>query len=52
MNTMTKRYLLIFADGGGSHGSRDRLWEKLLQEFSDWEALGIEPPDITHCEND
>jgi hypothetical protein len=33
--------LLIFADGGGSNGSRNRLWKKSLQEFSDREGLKI-----------
>ena len=33
--------LLIFADGGGSNGSRNRLWKKSLQELSDREDLNI-----------
>jgi transposase len=35
------RELLIFADGGGSNGSRNRLWKKSLQELSDREDLKI-----------
>ena len=35
------RELLIFADGGGSNGSRNRLWKSSLQELSDREGLKI-----------
>jgi Rhodopirellula transposase DDE domain len=34
------RQLLITADGGGSNGSRNRLWKVALQEFAD--AAGLE----------
>ena len=33
--------LLIFADGGGSNGSRNRLWKQQLQMFADTEGLEI-----------
>jgi transposase len=33
--------LLILADGGGSNGSRNRLWKKSLQELSDREGFKI-----------
>lgn len=33
--------LLILADGGGSNGSRNRLWKKSLQEFADREGIKI-----------
>ena len=33
--------LLITADGGGSNGSRVRLWKKELQEFADQTGLSI-----------
>lgn len=33
--------LLILADGGGSNGSRNRLWKKSLQELSDREGFRI-----------
>ena len=33
--------LLIFADAGGSNGSRNRLWKRSLQELSDREGLKI-----------
>ena len=33
--------ILILADGGGSNGSRSRLWKKSLQEWSDREGLKI-----------
>lgn len=33
--------LLITADGGGSNGSRNRLWKKELQEFADEVGLAI-----------
>jgi transposase len=36
--------LLIFADGGGSNGSRNRLWKQQLQKFAD--ACDLE---ITVC---
>jgi hypothetical protein len=35
------REILILADGGGSNGSRSRLWKKCLQEWSDREGLKI-----------
>ena len=35
------RELLILADGGGSNGSRNRLWKRSLQEFSDREDVKI-----------
>src|SRR5574341_301886 len=38
------RALLLCADGGGSHGSRNRAWKYYLQQFSD--HLGIE---VTVC---
>ncbi len=34
------RYLTITADGGGSNGSRVRLWKRELQKLAD--ELGIE----------
>lgn len=33
--------LLILADGGGSNGSRNRLWKKSLQGFADREGIKI-----------
>jgi hypothetical protein len=36
----TAQQLLITADGGGSNGSRSRLWKVELQKFSD--ATGLE----------
>ena len=33
--------ILILADGGGSNGSRSRLWKKSLQEWADKEGLKI-----------
>lgn len=33
--------ILIMADGGGSNGSRNRLWKKSLQEWADREGLSI-----------
>ena len=36
----TARHVLITADGGGSHGSRSRLWKVQLQQWSD--ATGLE----------
>jgi hypothetical protein len=33
--------LFITADGGGSNGSRNRLWKKELQEFSDRSGLNV-----------
>ena len=33
--------LMITADGGGSNGSRNRLWKKCLQEFSNETGLKI-----------
>lgn len=33
--------ILILADGGGSNGSRNRLWKKSLQEWADQEELTI-----------
>lgn len=33
--------LLITADGGGSNGSRNRLWKKMLQQLSDSERIQI-----------
>ena len=41
--------LFITADGGGSNGYRNRLWEKELQRFADKYGLNIYvshfPPD-------
>ena len=34
--------LYITADGGGSNGSRNRLWKKMLQDFSNESGLEIE----------
>jgi hypothetical protein len=36
-----KKELLITADGGGSHGTRNRLWKKKLQELANEEQLSI-----------
>ena len=33
--------ILIMADGGGSNGSRNRLWKRCLQEWADQEGLSI-----------
>jgi hypothetical protein len=33
--------LLITADGGGSNGSRNRLWKKILQQLSNSEGIQI-----------
>lgn len=33
--------LLVFADGGGSNGSRNRLWKLCLQELADHCGLEI-----------
>lgn len=33
--------LLILTDGGGSNGSRNRLWKKSLQEFADRAGIKI-----------
>ena len=33
--------LLITADGGGSNGSRNRLWKLELQKFADWAQLKV-----------
>ncbi|MBI3329301.1 MAG: ISAzo13 family transposase [Nitrospinae bacterium] len=33
--------LLVTADGGGSHGSRSRLWKVELQQFADASGLRI-----------
>ena len=35
------REILIMADGGGSNGSRNRLWKKSLQEWANKEDLKI-----------
>ena len=35
------KHLFITADGGGSNGSRNRLWKYCLQEFSDESGLTI-----------
>jgi hypothetical protein len=35
------REILILADGGGSNGSRNRLWKKSLQEWADKERLTV-----------
>jgi transposase len=35
------RHLFVTADGGGSNGSRNRLWKYCLQEFSDASGLTI-----------
>jgi transposase len=36
-----KKELLITADGGGSNGTRNRLWKKMLQAFANEEHLTI-----------
>jgi len=36
-----KKELLITADGGGSNGTRNRLWKKKLQELANEEHLTI-----------
>jgi hypothetical protein len=33
--------ILIMADGGGSNGSRNRLWKKSLQEWADAQGLRV-----------
>ncbi len=33
--------ILIMADGGGSNGSRNRLWKKCLQDWADEEGLTV-----------
>ena len=33
--------ILIMADGGGSNGSRNRLWKKCLQQWADREGLTV-----------
>jgi hypothetical protein len=33
--------ILIMADGGGSNGSRSRLWKKSLQEWADKEGIRV-----------
>ena len=33
--------LLITADGGGSNGSRNRLWKLELQKFADWAQINV-----------
>jgi hypothetical protein len=35
------REILIMADGGGSNGSRNRLWKKTLQQWADQEGLKV-----------
>ena len=35
------REILILADGGGSNGSRNRLWKKSLQEWANKEGLTV-----------
>lgn len=35
------REIMIMADGGGSNGSRSRLWKKCLQDWADEEGLSI-----------
>ena len=35
------REILILADGGGSNGSRNRLWKQSLQEWADQEGLTV-----------
>jgi hypothetical protein len=35
------KHLYVTADGGGSNGSRNRLWKYCLQEFSDESRLTI-----------
>jgi hypothetical protein len=35
------RELLICADGGGSHGNRNRAWQYLLQQLADDQGLSI-----------
>ena len=37
----TAKHLFVTADGGGSNGSRNRLWKYCLQEFSDESVLTI-----------
>ena len=34
--------LLVTADGGGSNGSRNRLWKLELQKFADKTQLAVE----------
>ena len=45
------REIFVTADGGGSNGSRNRLWKYCLQEFSDESGLTIHvshfPPDTS-----
>ena len=36
-----QKELLITADGGGSNGTRNRLWKKMLQELANEEQLSI-----------
>ena len=36
-----KREILITSDGGGSNGTRNKLWKKELQKFSNETGLGI-----------
>jgi len=38
---MKAKHLFITADGGGSNGSRNRLWRYCLQEFSDESGIKI-----------
>lgn len=51
-----KKHLLITADGGGSHGVRNRLWKKKLQELANEEQLSITvahyPPATVPLEHD
>lgn len=35
------QHVLMTADGGGSHGSRSRLWKVALQRFSDAAGLAV-----------
>jgi hypothetical protein len=36
-----KKEVLVTADGGGSNGTRNRLWKKKLQDFANEEQLAI-----------
>jgi hypothetical protein len=40
-----KKELLITSDGGGSNGSRNRLWKKELQQFANETGLSVT---VTH----
>ena len=53
MRYQNARKLLICADGGGSNGSRNRLWKYFLQQLSDRLAIQINvchyPPGTSKC---